>query len=115
MTMEIKSFEEIRGVLEKFKESGGVGYVITPQLLKIADQVGLVGYNQALMCWLNAGVFGAKVYEPGEVLPTAGDSTNTQILVNWDGPGLCYKNGIITVGIEQTIKNIQYLLDNAKE
>jgi hypothetical protein len=106
--MTVKSFEEIKDILKKYKRASGVGFVILPQLLKIAIQVGLVGYWEAQQKWLESSIYGASVGAEGvegrEVKPRS-------IAISWEGPGLWRDNtGCIRVGIERTIQEIEMLL-----
>jgi len=100
--VEIKSFEEIKKILKQNKNADGVGYVIAPELIKIAKQVGLIGYDEALSRWKSTGIFAQNVVEKGEPLPN-----NFGLLISWEGPALQYKNTDIAIGIEQTIKQIE--------
>jgi hypothetical protein len=100
--MEIKSLDEIKHILSTNPEFNGVGYVVTPQLLKIAHHVGLVGYDEALLLWNTTGVMNERVYQKGEDRPK-----DFGLQVNWDGPSLLRCNGGILVGLKKTLENIE--------
>lgn len=101
--MEIKSLEEIKSILKKFPKASGVGYVIAPQLIKIAIDCGLVGYREALENWSNKSVFSAKVFQKGEIIP----ADITGLMIDWEGDRLSYLGDGIKMGIEATIKSIE--------
>jgi len=100
--MEIKSLNEIKSVLSKFKKASGVGYVVAPQLIKIAHQVGLQGYDKAMNRWWGGMIKEEKVYQPGEAIPTWVDFG-----IDWDGPALIERNGRLLLGIRKTIEEIE--------
>lgn len=103
--MEIKSFEEIKNILKQNKEASGVGYVIAPQLLKIASQIGLIGYDEALQQWTRTAISDEKVYQPGEVIPDG-----SGLFVDWEGDSLIRKGFGIYVGLKETIDRIEAVL-----
>ena len=102
---EIKSFEEIKKVLKQNKNAGGVGYVIAPELIKIAKDCGLLGYGEALTRWNETGSFSQSVIGKGEPIPN-----NFGLLIDWEGPALQYKGTNIAIGLEQTIRQIELAL-----
>lgn len=108
--MEIKSLNEIKGIIEKFSEASKAGYVIAPQLIKIALKVGLIGYEVALEAWLKCDVFNEKVYEKGEQFDFTEGKKPPMLFINYEGVGLREINGIPTVGIKRTIENIEEIL-----
>ncbi len=101
-TMEIKSLNEIKSILAKFKNAGGVGFVIAPQLIKIAIQVGLLGYERALIRWQTNLVITET---------TDTDDTNKMVnglFINYEGPSLAIiKGNNICLGIKRTIEDIE--------
>lgn len=102
--MQIKSFEEIKNLIEKFPEAGGIGFVILPQLLKIANEIGLSGYADALGRWELTSVLNEKTGELGEL--------TGKIVLGFTGPSILYlkEKDQIYIGIEQTVKNIEEAL-----
>jgi hypothetical protein len=105
---EIKSLEEIKLILKQNKNAGGVGYVIAPELMKIAKDLGLVGYGEALIKWAGSGVFDQKVYAKGEPIPGGVDSPS--LMVSWEGPALRYGGQGIALGIKETLRQIDLAL-----
>jgi len=97
----IKSLEEIKSILKKFKNASSVGYVVTPQLIKIAIQVGLMGYDEARIRWSNSNVFTDEATDDPEKL-----STSTLLIV-WEGLPIRQRNEQIIIGIKRTIEDIE--------
>jgi hypothetical protein len=114
---EIKSLNEIKAILKRFPEASGVGYVIAPQVAKIAWNLGLVGYDSAVMAWLNtptevmdetAGT-GEHVFKPGEALP-AETFNQFKLIITWDGPALRCLASAYEIGLKLTLESIEAAL-----
>jgi len=101
----IKSFEEIKNILRKFKRANGVGYVITPQLLLIGEKIGLFGYSEALAKWREGSVFTEKVCEKDERI-----GIPSGLFISWNGPSLIRNGERIFLGIEKAIEEIEEAL-----
>ena len=103
--MEIKSFEEIKSILKKFKHAGGVGFTIAHELFKIASQVGLLGYADALNRWFSRSISSATTDE------TEIAKMSNGLSINWEGASLRIdsKNNII-VGLKRTIEDIELVV-----
>ena len=105
----IKSFEEIKKIVEKFPEASGVGYVITPQLLKIATKLRLdKGYQDALIQWFDGGVLFETVYEDIRQAIENG----ARIIVNWEGAPLIQiknrdKNTVYIIGLKALLAEVE--------
>jgi hypothetical protein len=105
--MTVKSFEEIKDILKKYKRASGVGFVILPELVHIATKLGLVGYGDALLEWHKSSITGQSVGKG----KTEEEKLPRSIAISWEGPGLWRDNtGCIRVGIERTIQEIEMLL-----
>lgn len=104
----IKSFEEVKKIIEKFPEASGVGYVVASQLLKIANKLGLPGeYENALCNWFSSGVLGERVYKTAiEAI-----ENGAKLVVNWDGLPLLKVNHkgehTFVVGLKALIEEIE--------
>ena len=100
--MIIKSFEEVKRIIEKFPEASGVGYVVTPELLRIAQNLGLPGgsWDGALSCWASKSVVDQIVFESvdNDALKRA------SIIINWEGlPYIKLSCGTIIIGLKELI------------
>lgn len=90
-----------------FRKARGVGYVIAPMLIKIAREVGLVGYDQAMTAWENGSTFSEKVVKKSDIEPVF---LAPLLQIDYDGPALSYHKGHVVIGIKQTVKNIEVML-----
>jgi len=97
----IKSLAEIKSIVKKFKNASGVGFAITPQLIKIAIQVGLMGYDEARVIWTNSNVFADQATDDPALLQ------NSPLLIVWEGLPIRRSNGQIIIGIKRTIEDIE--------
>lgn len=104
--MEIKSFNEVKRILKKFPEASGVGYVLTGQVLKIAKQLGMIGYAEALMAWHESKVFSEKVFDNDADALRA----DVRLIINWKGLGLRLIENTYIVGLYRTIEDIEEAL-----
>lgn len=108
--MIIKELDEIKGVIEKFPEASKSGYVIMPQLLKIASQLGLMGYDQALTRWLNSDCTKSIVYPTGaDIYKDENNQNNTEclsngrIFISYKGLPIRMIQNEIFIGIKETL------------
>jgi len=95
----------VKTILKRHPKAGGVGYVIAPQLIKIANEVGLFGYDRALIDWNNCGVINETVSQPGESV------VDKRFSISWEGPALSLFSAGVKVGLEETIHQIELKLD----
>ena len=89
--MEIKSFNEVKAIIEKFPEASGVGFVIFPRLAMIADKLGLPGYDDVLE--FEGNLEAETVYAKGIEIPKNANG----VFIVWEGlPLIRIENGWLT-------------------
>jgi hypothetical protein len=110
--VKIQSLEEIKKVLKKFKKAGGVGFVLAPKIIQIAQQVGLAGYSDAMARFLRGSIYSEQVITDVPIDATdATDATDGNgLLISWEGPSLRYISTNLCIGLERTLEEIELCL-----
>lgn len=105
-----RALKEIKEILKKFPRFGGVGFVVAPKIVKLAAELGLGGYDLALSYWLKNESLRDTCDE--EELEKFTDPENTEFGfgVFWEGANLRFFNNKCSVGLKNTLEQIETLL-----